>query len=167
VPRGVSVKTPERVVEAQRLHADGWTLAEIAELWNVSATTVHGWIRDPDLSRQRARRDSYRVPCPECGRPMSGEGETCGACRKTWTRDAVVAAIRDWADEHDGVPPTSTEFNPPVGSPARVERESGRWPARSTVLAAFGSWNAAMLAAGFQPRHGATRHAGRAGLSPP
>lgn len=59
-----------------------------------------------------------------------------------WTRERIVAAIQAWA-EKNGRPPAADEW-----------RVTGLWehPSQGTVLAKFGTWNAAVTAAGFAPR---------------
>lgn len=59
-----------------------------------------------------------------------------------WTRERIVSALQAWALEH-GRPPSGTDW-----------RVTGLWehPSTGTVLLKFGTWNAAMVAAGFQPR---------------
>lgn len=58
-----------------------------------------------------------------------------------WTRERIVAALDRWANEH-GTPPKAREW-----------MASGPWwPSHRSVLNRFGSWNAAMTAAGFLPR---------------
>jgi hypothetical protein len=39
----------------------------------------------------------------------------------------------------------------------RFERAAGRWPSSTTVIARFDSWNAAIIAAGYQPRRAISR----------
>ena len=74
-----------------------------------------------------------------------------------WTRDLVVERIQAWAREHDGTPPSATDWNPSqaisLGHPERAEKfhRDGTWPYLSTVRARFGKWNAAIAAAGFAP----------------
>lgn len=58
-----------------------------------------------------------------------------------WTRERIIVAFQEWADEH-GRPPKAHEWD--KGTPS--------YPARVTAAAVFGSWNAAMEAAGFTPR---------------
>ena len=78
-----------------------------------------------------------------------------------WTPDAIVLAIQQWARENDA-PPAQADWNP---HRARVHlrdedrarrfergRAEGAWPSFSTVVRRFGSWNAALRAAGFEPR---------------
>lgn len=58
-----------------------------------------------------------------------------------WTRESVIAAIQQWAADHDGVPPKSTEWKL-IGS--------GR-PSTNAVISYFGRWSAAIEAAGLDP----------------
>lgn len=55
-----------------------------------------------------------------------------------WTRPGLVTAIRDFAASA-GRPPTADEW-----------RVAGPWPTLKTVMRHFGSWAAAIEAAGFQ-----------------
>jgi hypothetical protein len=85
--------------------------------------------------------------------------------KRTWTPEKVIAAVRRWADEY-GAPPTSTEWE--IGKPAKYAQaaldkaqlwhekaarfESGEFPGNDTCRRFFGTFNAAMAAAGFEPR---------------
>lgn len=66
--------------------------------------------------------------------------------KKTWTPKLIVAAIQEWAEIH-GQPPTRDMWR---GKSKPSER--GRWPSANSVDRNFGSWNAAIAAAGFEPR---------------
>ena len=68
----------------------------------------------------------------------------------TWTRDAIIAAIRDWAEAHGRQPSGLDWFYAGYGHPAK-----------KTVYERFGSWNAAIAAAGFTPQQ-----VGRRGQGP-
>ena len=59
-----------------------------------------------------------------------------------WTRERIVVAMQAWAAER-GRPPAADEW-----------RVSGLWehPSQGTVRNVFGSWSAAVVAAGFVPR---------------
>jgi hypothetical protein len=59
-----------------------------------------------------------------------------------WSPDDVIAAIRRWADEHGGVPPTNGQW---------VKKVDG-YPSSSTCQDRFGSWSKAIEAAGFVAR---------------
>jgi hypothetical protein len=62
----------ERVEAARLLRAGGLKLREIAECMEAPISTVAGWVADPDGTKLRARKDSYRRPCAECGEPCGG-----------------------------------------------------------------------------------------------
>lgn len=108
----------------------------------------------------------YSRPCVDCGKRVSAYGRTkrCSKCQHAkerseavWTCAAIVAAIQAWANRHDGVPPTATDWNPAhaisLGHPEKAEKfYEGAWPASSMVLRKFGSWNTAIGTAGFLPR---------------
>jgi hypothetical protein len=64
-----------------------------------------------------------------------------------WTRESAAAAIRGWASER-GHSPSSREWT----GPRRVRATEGHdAPCVQTVIRLFGSWNAALLAAGVEP----------------
>lgn len=56
-----------------------------------------------------------------------------------WTRDSIIREIRAWHRKH-GRPPSVAEWN---------VRTKAKWPTSCTVMRHFGSWNAAIEAAGF------------------
>jgi DNA-binding CsgD family transcriptional regulator len=159
--RGQTARTPERVAEAQRLRAAGKTYREIGEALGVSLKTAFGWITDPDGSARRERQAKFDLVCVECGGRVAGgsrhqlidiEEPVCRRCAgdhyAIWTREAIVCAIQEWADEHGGIPPSSTHWKA-----ARV-RGDDRVTSVSSVLRRFGTWNAAIQAAGFEPHAG-------------
>ncbi len=174
--RGVLMKTPERVAEAQRLRADGLTWRAIGERLGVSYKTAHGWVNDPDGSRLAARKETYRRTCEDCGASIGGYGggggaqpRWCNSCAaphradalRIWTRDALILAIQEWAHEH-GEPPAMADWNAwtarhQLHDEARAQRAeanmaAGRYPSFKSVVDMFGSWNAGIAAAGFEPR---------------
>lgn len=134
--RGVTVKTPERVAEAQRMRAEGYLLREIAERYGVRVQTASSWICDPDGSRHAARKAGYAAPCAICGGPTDGSrgrhGQRvhCLDCL-TWTREAIVAWIQDYFEEHCEPPRNCV---PGAPAPAAVRL--------------FGSWTTALEEAG-------------------
>lgn len=66
-----------------------------------------------------------------------------------WTCRQIISAIQKWAKEH-GEPPLYKEWKRPNGRGI---------PSTASVARAFGSWNAAIEAAGFSPRPvGGTSH---------
>jgi hypothetical protein len=81
--------------------------------------------------------------------------------RRTYTRGQLLAAIRRWVDRY-GEPPASADWEPSrarrIGHAWRAERfEAGRWPSMRMVRTEFGSLNAAIREAGFEPRPSPTR----------
>lgn len=77
-----------------------------------------------------------------------------GRVRETWPSHRIVAALQQCA-EVTGRRPGAADFNPTMarqkGWPERARRyEEYGWPSTSTIQERFGSWNAAMLAAGFR-----------------
>lgn len=76
----------------------------------------------------------------------------------TWDEERIAAALREWTREV-GVPPKSYEWCPAsaraaglIGSEdSKWEREHPRWPGNTTVYRYFGSWAAALEAAGIKP----------------
>jgi hypothetical protein len=151
----------------------GATYREVTEATGVPKQTVSAWIHDPDGSRSRARKDSYRGECARCGAVLSGGNgrgpsapRHCAVCapdaNRTWTRDGVIAKIRTWVDLY-GRPPSAPEWDPTpsriadgsITEAARERYHSGEWPSSNTVIGLFGTWNAAIEAAGFEPVTGA------------
>lgn len=69
---------------------------------------------------------------------------------KKWTKESIKDVIREWAKIY-GEPPLSADWAGPY-RPFWV-------PTTHTVRHYFGTWNAAIQAAGFQPRpRGAAGH---------
>lgn len=127
----------ECVVEAQRLRAEGLKLREIADVMGTKLKTVHTWLSDPDLSRQRARRRRYAAPCSVCGGPTNGSGgyktqvEICTSCRAV-PDEEYIADLRAFHAVHGR-------------SPLRVDISRG-----TQMEKRFGSWNNALRAAGLE-----------------
>lgn len=185
--RGYPVKTPGRVAEAQRLRGEGKTLAQIGERFGVRTQTVSSWLTDPDGTLQAVRRARSTAACAGqcdvCGAPTDGSRgrvNAAGLCpthaaeeAKVWTREAIILAIQEWAAKY-GEPPASPDWNAwacrhemhDEERAQRFEREyaAGTCPWFSAVVREFdGSWNAALVAAGFtsRPAHGGGGNAGR------
>jgi hypothetical protein len=155
----------ERVAQIEKLERRGLTTREIAEELGLARSTVNIYRADPDGERQRQRRRRNQGTCAGCGRPTSGSGgpkrapKRCRSCaaeqRRSWSEQAVLEAIRDWA-ELMGSPPTLADWSPahaPAGheGAARYRSEPGSWPSASTVAARFASLQAAVEAAGLRP----------------
>lgn len=69
-----------------------------------------------------------------------------------WTPNRVVAAIQVF-EEIYGRRPSYTDFNPGKKHPEQLAtfKRDGCWPSGATVNRHWGSWNAAMAAAGYEP----------------
>jgi hypothetical protein len=157
------------------LRARGMMQREIAAELGIPRSWAAELCNDPDGSRARARKDRLGLPCPRCGTRMTGsEGrgtrrapKLCQACsretpaNKIWTRETVVAAFQHF-ERVVGRPPTTVDranIPPSVAAHLSAERiaEGQRaarlvpLPAPGTVAALFGSWAAALAAAGFEP----------------
>lgn len=114
------------------------------------------------------KRTLYSRRCVDCGAVCNTDGrvtdasERCKACAerrvhetRQWTPETVIAAINLWADRHGGVPPTATQWSAQTPS---------EFPYPSTVIREFGSWSAAITAAGFDAF--TVGHYGRDGEDP-
>ena len=133
----------ERVEAARRLAADGLGRGEVAELLEVSRSSVNRYLR--------ARR------CPDCGGPaIESDVGLCAHCarrrpRTRFTREGFVDALRAWVAE-TGRQPTCQQWSAAyTGEADKWRSEWPRWPAAGVGKWLFGSWAAALEAAGFTP----------------
>ena len=145
-PLPLELSFAERVRATLGLRGAGLRWQEIGELLGIS----------PDA----ARRYVHASDCEGCGEPVlsarwcrrcSSRGQTrWGAA---YRRDELVAAIQTWA-RLQGRAPAIVDWRPKEqGGHERWERDCPRFPPVSHVTRAFGSWNAALQAAGFdRPR---------------
>jgi len=169
---GVETRPPARAERAREIarlrEGEGLALGEIAERLGLAVSTVRAYHRDPEGERDRRNRERYRGECGACGRPTSGGNGYdapgyCARCardrRRVWTRERIVAAVREWR-ELTGSAPTVPDWSPAhasAGHPgaARFAAEPGRWPSAAALRVHFGSFRAAVEAAGVVPaRHG-------------
>ena len=131
---------PERILAARRLAVDGHALGAIADTLGVAKSTVHGYLNGSD--------------CPDCGGPLV-RGAACRSCiprrRPSWMRDDVLAALRRWHVRF-GRAPASGEWGWTAGPRSTWVAEFPRWPSAANAQTHFGSWNAAIAAAGIAPR---------------
>lgn len=135
-------------------------IREIAAHFDVKPKTVYGWLADPDGSRARERKLTYRGVCPNCGAatspPPPGEaGKPCRSCAhpSRWTEKQIIAALRD-AQRELGRVPTSTDFNRTHTArrgPEALARYERIGLDQAVVGRVFGSWPAAIAAAFNQP----------------
>ena len=130
----------ERVEAARRLHATGMTSGAIARELDVDARTVRRYLR---------------ASVCECGEGYVVRGAVCQACaqelavrRADWTAQEVSDAIGRWA-RLEGAPPSIADWRQGRHARGRWRREYPRWPAAHVAARLFGSWSAALAAAGF------------------
>ena len=72
-----------------------------------------------------------------------------------WPQPRIVAALRAWAVEHDGLAPRVGDWHTTsiaTGGHPDYVADPGRWPSAWQVVNAFGSWQAACDAAGLSQR---------------
>jgi hypothetical protein len=142
-PLVFELSLPERVEAAQRLAAAGEPTVAIADHLGVHQTTVRAYLR--------AR------PCRDCGTAVVSGAERCLRCalerrrERAWTGAEIVAALRAWIAE-TGAPPTTSEWDSGERAAAKWQRERDRWPSAQLVRSRFGSWDAALRAAGYRGR---------------
>lgn len=77
--------------------------------------------------------------------------------RRYWSEQDIAAAVRRWATEHDGEPPSYQSWDPAMARRrGRADLAEafyrGEWPHASVAIARYGSWSHVLIAAGFQPR---------------
>jgi DNA-directed RNA polymerase specialized sigma24 family protein len=106
-----------------------------------------------DLTEAVSRRPRIREQC----RSRADEGVAFIAVR--WTEEMIVAALRDWVDRYEQVP-LRVDWDRGMakrrGHTDKLERlnaHPSRVPSPTAVLARFGSWQAALSAAGYQARY--------------
>jgi hypothetical protein len=132
-------------------------------LWVVKRARVPKWCSE------RCRRNQYDKQCLYCGVRVSGTdpGRSLGRCTKCararyskQVREGHIAMIRRWVAVH-GEPPSYRDWEPygcrqVLHDEARARRAEASlvegWPSAGAVINAWGSWNAAIRAAGFEPR---------------
>lgn len=154
----------------RRARAAGEGYRTTCERLEISSSYYYELVNDPGGVKVAARKDSYRRPCPRCGTLMTGSNgfngsapKLCTTCQhrekhdsRVWTGEAIIEAIRYFAAVH-GRPPVAAEFTPALNgrrSPRRAldYQGSADYPNFSQVAREFGTWSAAIEAAGFDPR---------------
>jgi hypothetical protein len=131
-----------------------WSKATVIysfELWHrrhLQAPTAKEWCRaghdHPSMATVRRVFGSWNAGVRASGLRARGRGEKRASTRDAnvrWTHDSILVAISHWQAEH-GRPPLLEEWR----------RGDGSHPSTTTVQRRFGSWNAAIEAAGFTPR---------------
>jgi hypothetical protein len=87
-----------------------------------------------------------------------------------WTEAMIVAALRDWVERY-GEEPLRVDWDRHMcwrrghaGKLARLQAHPRPVPSPTAVLPRFGTWEAALAAAGLQARSGRTGSAPRTGV---
>lgn len=158
----------ERAAEAARLRAEGLIYKDIAARIGTSVSYAQELVTDPDGSGALARKARlYSFECSGCGKTIVANGtkelanrtgycQPClGARERGMSRRWILESMAEWEDRF-GVPPTATDWNPQAAYAKSVAWKAQRladtdrpWPSVSSVQAIFGSWNAALQAAGY------------------
>lgn len=155
---------PILAAKVAELRVQGLNGMQIAEQLQISKSYAYVLITDPSGEDERRRKEKYCGTCRNCGARTSydvgGPVDLCRPCstdeRTIWTCDAIVCAIQEWEAEH-GRPPGARDWNPAMarreGRHDIADRfyKEGCWPNTWTVQWRFGSWSAAIVAAGFPP----------------
>lgn len=171
------------VRRAQELNAAGWLHANIAAELRISRSYASMLLADPTGKKERARKARYSKRCPGCGGKMYGQGKhasnLCAVCAikkrsagRRWTPEAIVAAFQAF-NAAMGRPPAVLDQ---TAAPSLLRRmsqarlaervEAQRMglvlPTADTVRRAYGTWDAALAAAGLpKARLGSPSHRGR------
>jgi hypothetical protein len=130
-----------RVRAAKEMGRGGLPVAVVAGVLGVAPRTVRAYLN--------------AGVCADCGAPAI-TARLCPKCaarrgtRPRATRAQVIRAIQAWHDE-TGAPPRSEDWVPTNDPQRKWAREYPRWPSYMTVRTHFGSWRAALDAAG-RPR---------------
>ncbi len=165
----VSGAVADRVVERQRAvtlarhyrEAEGLSIAQIAGRLGRSPATIKAYFYDPTGEKARAVKARYSGVCRGCGaytQPRNGKGDAyayCKACHpgaieRRWTRERVLAAMRDWRERFGRLPSSydwSRTHARRRGGEALARLAEGEWPAASVVTRLFGTWSAACAVA--------------------
>lgn len=140
---------------ALALREHGLLPREIGDELGISRSYAAELLDDPAGDKVRARKNGYRRPCPDCGALMNGSNgrqapRLCADCtsavqheERHWTKQRVIAAIQLWNELHG---------RPPVAQDWLQYADRTSWPTVTAVQREFGSWRAAIAAAGFPSR---------------
>lgn len=168
-------KARPQVVEAVELLRQGLNGSEIAKRLGIARSTAFQRLGDPTDEKNHNRKLAHYGTCKGCGAPTAYDvGKPSDHCRECapdaysfWSREVIIEAIREYHDRY-GRPPVAMDWNLTMArskaNPARLVEiedrwEEGCWPVVSQVQYRFGSWNAAIEAAGLSSiRAGAHLH---------
>jgi AraC-like DNA-binding protein len=169
----------DRVAERQRAvalarhfrEAEGLSIAQIAVRLGRTPATVKGYFYDPTGEKARAVKARYVGVCRGCGaytQPRNGKGDAYAYCKRChpgaierrWTRERVLAAMREWRQCYGQLPSSydwSRTHARRRGGEALARLARGDWPAATVVTGLFGTWAAACAALSRQDQERPTR----------
>jgi AraC-like DNA-binding protein len=141
--------------------AEGLKIAQVAERLGRSPATIKGYFYDPTGEKARSVKARYQGVCRGCGaytQPRNGKGDAyayCKACHpgaieRRWTRELVLAAMREWRARYGRLPSSydwSRTHAHRRGGESLERLSAGDWPSASVVTGVCGSWKAARAAA--------------------
>ncbi len=138
---------PEKRAEAKALREQGLSYAKISAAIDIPYFTVVRWTNEKQHQRSlrnaKHYKEQHRGKCEDCGKSVWLSSHLCRVCsstrRRIWTRENIIEAIHLFNEKH-GRPPVSTEWT----------RGASEYPNTGTVSERFGSWAAAIEAAGYQ-----------------
>jgi hypothetical protein len=149
-----------------RMRREGHSLRSIGDRYGVTRERIRQIVADnypevpKEMAHYREEQSRWKRVCPECGGPKAPASKQCKQClisqTTKWTPDAIVEAMQEYQRRY-GKTPSCTEWNPSLARwrnlPATADRfyADGCWPHVQTVLQRFGSWRAAVDAAGLAP----------------
>lgn len=146
----------------------GLGIPQIADALGKSRSRIAGALNDPTGVKGQARKKKRFGLCLDCGRKTFNSGSPntpkhCQECKKARVRreaqEKVVKGMQLWARLY-GSPPSAADWNVAharrVASPERLaaieeRHREHKWPLANSAVRVFGSWNAAIEAAGFRP----------------
>jgi hypothetical protein len=143
-----------KILELQQSHPDGLSVNRCARELGISVSYAYDCYNDPDGIIKKKLIEQYAGICEICGAKTSGSNgkklapKRCkkhhtGGPPKKWTNELIIEAIQEWHLEHGDIP----------GANDWAKTDRPDWcPATNTVYRNFGSWNNAIVAAGFTPR---------------
>jgi hypothetical protein len=144
----------------------GCEIGEIQERLGCGRSVIYSFLNDPTRQHERERKIKFYGECMDCGAPtayrvMPTTAKRCLRCHHAYVHAGAEAryidAIREWNRLY-GQPPSAMDWNVAMARhhahPERfaeiLRRQRERdWPVASGVVAFFGTWNAAIEAAGF------------------
>jgi predicted transcriptional regulator len=172
----VTAERRQRIATVRELRARGLLQREIAAEMGISRNNVSDLLADPENTKKRARRLIYGGTCKRCGALTDGSQgnkaspEICKDCaalelheQREWTKERIIAAFITFR-ERVGRAPTTVDIHVLSGAPSIERRLSDarvaeikalprdlRLPHYDLVRREFGSWPAALEAAGLPP----------------